>query len=345
MKRQEEFAQLDNMRDVFMKARKEILPSKYWILLNEKNYSQLKELGYNNFKKTVALNYFTWLPKKFWRNDQLKYLFLNLPLISTLKNFIRTIQALFLRREEIFTLQQSFNYSLLTYMIWDLASRDDNNQILKLLSEPIEGNPPKIYKNKKLISQDLANSFLEYESIITRVEKEEINTILELGPGYGRTSFIFLKLIPGLKYILVDIPPALYIAERYLSNQFKNKKIFKFRNFNSFNEIKEEFEQADISFFLPNQLELLPLKIADLFINISSLHEMRRDQINYYFKCIDKLIKKYIYIKQWKRSTNRYENIVITKEDYPIRENWEKLFWRECRVQTNFFEALFKLIS
>lgn len=343
MKSKEEFTQLDKMRDAFMKARKEILPSKYWIALNEKNYSQLKGIGYNNFKRTIALNYFTWIPKKIWRSDQLKYLFLNLPLISTVKNFLYTIRALFLKRQEIFTLQQSFNYSLLTYMIWDLALRDDNDRILKYLSEPIEGNPPKLYRKKKLISQDFANSFLEYKSIMSKMNKEEINTILELGPGYGRTSFIFLKLIPNLKYILVDIPPALYIAERYLTNQFKNKKIFKFRNFDSFNEIKEEFEQSDISFFLPTQLKLLPPKIADLFINISSLHEMRKDQIDFYFKCIDKLIKKYVYIKQWKRSPVRYENIVITEKDYPIRENWKNLFWRGCKVQSNFFEALFKL--
>ncbi len=345
MKTDEEFTQLDIMRETFMKARKEILPSKYWISLNEKNYSQLKELGYGNFKRTIALNYFTWLPKKIWRNDQLKYLFFNLPLFSTLKNVLFTIHAVFSRREEIFSFVQLFNYSYLTYMIWDLASRDDDDGILKYLSEPVEGNPPKIYRKKKLISQDFANSFLEYKSVMSKINKQDIDTILELGPGYGRTAFVFLKLIPNLKYILVDIPPALYIAEKYLSNQFKDKKIFKFRNFNNFNEIKEEFEQADISFFLPNQLELLPPKIADLFINISSLHEMRKDQINFYFECIDKLINKYVYIKQWKRTKVRYENIVISEEDYPIREHWKKIFWRDCKVQTNFFEALFKILS
>lgn len=143
--------------------------------------------------------------------------------------------------------------------------------------------------------------------------------------------------------MLVDIPPALYIAERYITNQFKERNIFKFRKFSNFNEIKKEFEQSDIIFLLPNQLELLPSKIADLFINISSLHEMRRDQIEFYFNCIDNLIKKYVYFKQWKISKNSYDNIIITEKDYPIRENWEKIFWRECKVKTQFFEALLRL--
>lgn len=228
-------------------------------------------------------------------------------------------------------------------MIWDFASKNDPGHILSKLIEPNEGNPTRIYLKKRLISQDLANSKIEYYSIMSKIKKNEIHSILELGPGYGRTAWVFLKNMPNLKYLLVDIPPALYIAERYISNQFKERNIFKFRKFSNFNEIKKEFEQSDIIFLLPNQLELLPSKIADLFINISSLHEMRRDQIEFYFNCIDNLIKKYVYIKQWKISRNPYDNIIITEKDYPIRENWEKIFWRECKVKTRFFEALLRL--
>ena len=78
---------------------------------------------------------------------------------------------------------------------------------------------------------------------------------------------------------------------------------------------------------------------------ISSLHEMRPDQIGYYFQCIDRLITKYIYIKQWKVSKIPYENIYITEKDYPIRNNWKTVFWRECLVKTKFFEALFEIKS
>lgn len=86
---------------------------------------------------------------------------------------------------------------------------------------------------------------------MSQINKEEIHTILELGAGYGRTAYFFLKMIPNLKYVFVDIPPALYIAEKYICNQFKDKKIFKFRKFNSYNEIKEEFEISDIVFSSP----------------------------------------------------------------------------------------------
>lgn len=70
---------------------------------------------------------------------------------------------------------------------------------------------------------------------------------------------------------------------------------------------------------------------------------MRHDQIEWYFKLIDSLIGKYVYIKQWKTTKLGYEDITISEKDYPIREKWNKIYWRECRVKTRFFEALFNL--
>src|ERR1700691_4578621 len=36
-------------------------PSKYWIELNRMNLAQLQQHGYENFKRTIALNYFTFV--------------------------------------------------------------------------------------------------------------------------------------------------------------------------------------------------------------------------------------------------------------------------------------------
>ncbi|MFX1427881.1 MAG: putative sugar O-methyltransferase [Promethearchaeota archaeon] len=337
------FSHLNEMIKAFIGSRKEVLPSKFWMVLNQKNITQLKESGYKNFKRTVAHNYFTWIIRtKFWKDDQIKFLYSNLPVLSTIKNIFRAIKSMLINRTKYLKIHQNIIYNFLTYMLWDYASKHDFKNILSKIEEPTEGNPPKIYLDGKLISQDLANSFLEYQSIMSQINQEEIDTILELGPGYGRTAYIFLKLLPNLKYLFVDIPPALYIAETYISNQFKEKKIFRFRRFNSYDEIKEDYEDSDIVFLLPAQLDLLPSETADLFINISSLHEMRLDQIDHYFNCIDKLIKKYVYIKQWKVSVLKYEDLVITEKDYPIRKDWKQIYWRDCKVKTKFFEALYR---
>jgi hypothetical protein len=142
---------------------------------------------------------------------------------------------------------------------------------------------------------------------------------------------------------MVDIPPALFVAERYLAGQFGGRRIFRYRSFADYAEVHEEVEAAEIAFFLPTQLVLLPAKSVDLFLNISSLHEMRPEQLEYYFEQIDRVTRGFFYFKQWKVSTIPFEDIVIREADYPVRKHWSRVYWRECAVQTNFFEALFRV--
>ena len=330
---------LEAMFAELTKAPKEILPSKYWVELNKKNLDQLHTSKYENFKRTIALNYFTFCIG--FTDVQMKYLMRNLPLACIMRC---ALKALFSPRYREFSFKHSLTYNLQAYLFWDFAVRQDRDHCLDKLSEPAEGNPPRIYSGDKMISQDLANSFLEYKSIVdSGIDTTKIKTIMKLGGGYGRTAFVFLSLLNSVRYIMVDLPPALYIAQKYLSSLFPHKNIFTFRTFSSYEDIEREIAEADIIFLLPTQLDFLPHKYADLFINISSFHEMRPDQIEYYFKKIDELTRHYFFFKQWKETTIPFENITLTENSYPIRETWSKIYWRECQVQTHFFEALFQV--
>ena len=330
-------ARIQEMVDVLAKAKPIVRPSQFWTELNQKNIDQLKQEGYENFKQTIARHYFTWVVGL--RDAQMRFLFQHLHIwtIPFLigKSFIDQTHSYLPGRKGL-------AYNLLTNMLWTYVS--NINDAIRELSEPIEGNPPRVFWKKKLISQDIANSLLEFNSVMTKVANQrEIHTIAELGAGYGRTAYVFLSLLPDTRYIIADIPPALYLSERYLSNQFPQKRIFRFKDFNNYSEVAEELEKAEIAFLLPHQLELLPPKSVDLFVNISSLHEMRPDQIAYYLNVIDQITSKYFYMKQWKVSTNSPDNVVIKESDYPIPTSWSQVYWRECKVQTYFFEALFKL--
>ena len=330
---------LREMLDEFPKFREEILPSKYWAELNRKNLRQISDSSYENFKRTVARNYFTFIVTP-W-NRQTRFLMRSLPFGQAASIFFG---ALFAPGHELFKWYQSIYYNLLTKLLWAYVDKNDPEHLLDRLSEPLQGNPPRVYQGKRLISQDLANSFLEYLSVMNAdVDENEIRTIMELGSGYGRSAYAHLTLRPDCRYVLVDIPPALYVCEKYLSDVFKDRKMFPFRPFERFEDIKDEYENAEILFLMPHQLELVPDKSVDLFINISSLHEMRIDQIRYYFKLMEKLTRKYFYTKQWKESKIPYENVIIRQADYPINKNWRQIYARECKVQDQFFEALYDL--
>lgn len=328
---------LDAMFADLQRGRPEVQPSKYWLKLNKDNQGQLFASGFDNFRRTVAKDYFTWTRMVPW-DDQFLFLIRNLPLSTTVANVFRS----FLRpKHRHIPLRESLTYNFLSNMVWDYAVRSFPE--MEKLSEPPIGNPPQLHRKGRLISQDLANSGLEAQFILSGLPNTlKVQTVGELGAGYGRTAHALLTLRPNIRYVVIDIPPALYVSQCYLAAVYPNRKVFKWRPFNSYAEIKDEFESADLAFLLPSQIELLPDEHFDLFINISSLHEMSIEQIRYYFAQIRRLTRRQgcFYLKQWRVSPRiPYHDFVIRREDYPFDE-WQVLVEQQARIQTHFFEAL-----
>ena len=329
---------LARMMHAYQESHPEVATSRYWTELNIKNVRQLVEHGYNNFKQTVALNYFTWLVGM--DDPQTSYLCDNLPEASVRLAKERANRA---DRQPLFTPEQSFCHNFITFLLWEYTERQGLRDILDRLEEPVEGNPPSVCLEGKRISQDLANSVLEFQSISEGVGSgNPIDSVLELGAGYGRTANVCLSLLSNIRYVIADVPPALYISERYLSSQFPDRRIFRYRSFGDFSEVADEFGESQIAFLMPGQLKLLPDATVDLFLAIDCLHEMRPEQIEYYFGEVDRLAKRF-YLKCWKDTTIPYDRVTITEADYPIRPYWKRAFWRGCKVQSRYFEAFFSL--
>jgi putative sugar O-methyltransferase len=317
-------------------------PSKCWVELNRMNLAQLQQHGYENFKRTIALNYFTFVRILPW-DAQIVFLLRKLPWSVSLNCVKRAFST---RKHEYFSAFnwiQSLLYNFLTLASWAYSRSEVHDPCLLALREPEEGNPASITDmSGALISQDLANSLLEISAMRTSLAPGPV--VLELGSGYGRDAYAMLATTPRTKYIIVDIPPALWVAETYLRHQFPDRRIFQYREFTSFAEIEEEFSKCDIAFFLSTQITSLPDGLADLVINISSLHEMRPEQIAFYFSQFDRLLKDegLFYFKQWKRGFVPFDNVVIHQKDYPIPAKWRCELSREAPIQTRFFEALYR---
>lgn len=331
---------LRDMLSAFTKEDHEAaITSTYWSVLCRKNVAQLLDKGYENFKQTVALNYFTWIVDR--DDPQALFLQSSLPKDSVKLAKKRAAQS---KPHTFITKEQSEFYNLLTYLIWDYAEKTVGPEMMARLSEPDEGNPLSVKLFGRNISQDIANSVLEYYSVSQGLSNIlSVKSIIELGGGYGRTAYVFINLLPQVRYIVVDIPPALYITERYLTGQFPNKKTFLYRPFHDFSNVAEEFKESQLVFLMPEQLALLPDHITDLFIAIDCLHEMRPEQIKRYYQTVDRL-SDYFYQKCWKKTKIPYDDITLTKNDYPFPSNWQNLFFRDCQVQTTYFEAMFNIV-
>lgn len=316
------------------------LPSKYWSLLNDRNVEQISAHGIENFKRTLARNYFTFVPRI--TDPQFRFLLRHTrwqEWLSAIRDFPQFDPAWRIKRKKY------WEFIMFTRLLWRYAQAHDPLGLLRILPEPPAGNPLPIHLDGRLVSQDLANSVLEYYSIAEGADltPDSKVTICELGAGYGRNAYVLLQALPRCRYLIVDIPPALYVAQQYLAPLFPNRRVFKFRPFGSDSALPAELNESELAFLLPHQAARLQPKSVDLFLNISSLHEMRPEQIHAYFKLIGTLTRGHFYSKQWIVSKNRADGLQIRQGDYPIPSHWSCRFTRRAAVQTAFFEACYSI--
>ncbi|MFP6757895.1 MAG: putative sugar O-methyltransferase [Alphaproteobacteria bacterium] len=198
------------MLDDLDKAPDIVKPSKYWIALNTRNLADIERHGVENFKRTVVKNYFTWMQIWPW-DPQIRFLLGNLTPWSIVSAIAGTVIP---PKHQHIPLLEGVALKFLTRLIWAYAKSEAPAE-LESVEEPAIGNPPDIKSGGRLISQDLANSILEYRSIREASAFGPIATVCELGGGYGRNAYAYMSLAAPDRYIMVDIPPALTIAQTY----------------------------------------------------------------------------------------------------------------------------------
>jgi putative sugar O-methyltransferase len=334
------------MFDEMRRAPEAVQPSGYWQFLNGMNLAQLETHGFDEFKRTINGNYFQWLPTS-PREPQFRAVlrwWLRHPIREPLGARVLEAETLDSRvGNPLQSARRRRAYGLYVALLWEYARRHAPPGTLERLQEPDVGDPLLVRYGDRLITQDLGNSALEYGTITAALGGGPApgERVVELGGGYGRLAWVFLQERPDLRYVLVDIPPALAIAEQYLATLFGDRRLFRFRHFDHQDEVRDELDAAQIAFLTPNQLELLEPLDAALFVNISSLHEMRHEQIAYYLDVVARHTAGCFYTKQSITSRNPHDGVIVRRSEYPIPSTWRPLLNRRHPIQTSFFEALY----
>jgi putative sugar O-methyltransferase len=320
-------------------------PARFWELVNESNNNFLDRDGFMNFKRTINGNYFNWVPHSF-NDNQLRNLFLRwarnpdpIPLMLEMPadGYFRLWSG---HSEVLQSEERRGVYKFFVGLLWSFAASNDAKKLTARLSEPDLGNPLPITLQGRLISQDLANSIREFYVANTAIEAVSRPTVAELGAGYGRLGYVFAAAHP-CRYLIFDIPPALAVSERYLSAVYPDKRLFRFRHFDTFEEVQSEIDNCDFGFFTSNQLVLFPNAYFDLAISISALHEMYIPQISNYLTLLNRTTKAGIYLKNWKIAKNPWNDTIIDDAAYNPGAEWGAAINREDSVQNLFMEKLF----
>lgn len=325
-----------------------VQPSSFWRDLIDRNERQLDDQGFAHFKRTINHNYFSWVPHTLG-NDQLRavakaWLRDPTPAVASARLGDVTLLEVGPDRVNPFARARSRRiHAIFTALLWEYVRRRDPRGILSRLEEPALGDPVVTTHRGRRITPDLCNSVHEFYSATAALADRRPGPggVLELGGGYGRLAWVFLHEFPQTRYIMCDIPPALNVAQEYLSTLFADRRRFGFRHFDDPAEVADELAEAQIAFLTPNQLELLDPLGVSLFVNVSSLHEMRPEQVAHYLRQADRHTDGCFYTKQWKSWHNPEDDVVIGREDYPIPAGWQEVYNLDHPIQRAFFHALY----
>ena len=333
-----------------LEKNRDFMPSEFWKDICKKNVQMIRTAGIENFKRTVSNNYFNWMIYSMkdpqFRNVVLTWL--RSPRFSTfLFRFEgdRSVQTVIEDRPVELDSSLARRYGLFISMLWDIGQKLDHGGFLKKISEPEIGNPLRISRDGKLISQDLVNSALELNQIMSLERNREGRPrIAEFGAGYGRLAYLFQATQQG-QYFIFDIPPALCVSQWYLSQLFPEKRIFHFRPFSDWKDVAEEAAAADIGFFTSNQMALLPRGYFDVLTSISTLPEMSMHQVRLFLDLFAHVTHQHIYLKQWSSWKNPLDGTDLSMTNYDFGANWQMRKYFQDPINPLFFNGVWTHIG
>ena len=312
--------------------------SNYWAYLNKKNIKQLLNQGVDNVKQTVGRNYN--LDTDLQRFEKLAEHIIEV----AGDNSLRIDKAQLFRKHDHLSVTDSIQLNTITYL---MAAHyfNNGNEVDRFLEEPKIGNPPYITVKNRRVTSELISSLDEYSYLDKHINFKEKNSIIEIGAGYGRTAYVFIKKNPHIKYLICDIPPALYLSKQYLEQCFPEKSACFIPSCTPDVEVRELIFQNDMIFFLPSQLSAVGK--VDVFLAIDCLHEMSHEVIEFYVAHAKELAD-YFYFKCWKNTTIPFDNLTLSESDYIKRldqSGWTQIFIENCLFPDNYFQALYSVDS
>lgn len=329
------------------------IPSEFWGTWGRFNDNLLLDYGVENFKRTVSHNYQNWMmvakddPQvrtlhEFWSTHQSHQPWLNA--MEAPDHVGSPINPGYRSPEyPLADANKREVYRVAVGLLWEYVLSIDTFGVLKGLTELELGNPVRIWRNDRLISSDLAHSVRERNMLLNAVglNGSEGLTVAELGAGHGRLAEVFGRTT-NYRYMIFDITPALYVSQWYIKRIFPYERIFEFRHFEAFSEIKDELKECRFAFFTPNQIELIPDDAFHLFINMNSLMEMRSDQIQNFLAHIDRLTTEAFLSRQWFKWQNPDDGDSLVKEDFALGSRWKAVVDQADDIYPDFFNQIWR---
>jgi putative sugar O-methyltransferase len=338
-------ALIETMRRELAAAPEVYQPGSFWDDLMAANLEMLQSDGIANFKRTVSNNYFNWLVTSL-RDPQIQRAvrrWLERPTLAPLLNRIEEhpegLRTTDRAQPHTLSSTAAWRYKFFVGAAWETARQCDTWGLTERLSEPEIGNPIRLSHRGRLISQDLANSIIEFLYIARSGAVRDGCRVAEIGAGYGRLAYVFTEAC-SMTYCIFDIPPALAVAQEYLTAVFGPDRIVSYCAGGDFSEVEPRLRPGTVAFFTPDQMEMFPDGWFDCTQTISTLPEMPAEQSQHYLALMSAKSRRALFLKQWKRWHNPADDVELAEAHYALPKPWRLGFRRTDPIQPAFFNQL-----
>ena len=191
------------------------------------------------------------------------------------------------------------------------------------LPDTLVGEPQDIVTiNEQKIGLSYLSSYLRIYNYSKHIDFSKIESVFEIGGGFGSFSHTLLHLYPNIrKLVYLDIPPILYVGTQYLKYFYHNKVM----DYTQTSKLKtltfEPNDKREIMAICPWQIEKLDAKF-DFFWNSASFQEMTPDVVRNYTSHINRFLRcnGKLCLMMYKRG-NPVSTIMPNKLTDIIREN------------------------
>jgi len=156
---------------------------------------------------------------------------------------------------------------------------------LSTLSISLIGNPKSdISGYQQRYTYSMLYYYMRFSYMCKWINFKDVNTIVELGSGSGKSVEIMKKTHPNITFLLFDISPQLYVCQQYLSEVFPGDLI----GYRETRNIKlDQLRKGKIYIFGAWDFPLLEKFRGDVFMNCASFQEMEPDVVSNYLHYVN----------------------------------------------------------
>lgn len=189
---------------------------------------------------------------------------------------------------------------------------------------------------------DLYHSWL----ILQQLNKFKNSTpiICEIGGGYGGLASKIKSNIKGAKIIMLDLPEVNAFQTFYLSKVFNGAIVKGYKDFSKegLSVLENEFDFL----ILPGwSIDKLPKASVDAFINVRSMMEMSKENLEFYFKEIQASLKvegTFACFNRYLKPVGNFENRL---DLYPFDDDWEALVSQASVFQPHIHQFILQRMA